>query len=447
MANLDLARGRSTVLNLTNQTGSTRSPGDVVVLSTANDESFTTSASSNYATTQIGVVDETIGIGSNGRVVVEGYARNVNVGVNTVSRGHWLYQSTSAGIGVGSAINPPIAGAFGQVLKGGTGTEPSAVIIPTLQSSGGGSSASAGSNSMAVGATNQAGVAATFSPSDHRHMGLHSITSSSSNTLQRPTVNFRAGTNVGLTATDTDGDGTLDTITIHSTGAAAGGGGGSSGYDLDTYSIDGTYGDDFTAASLGAAWTRRNYVAGDETYQAGKNATYLRIAKAGQAAGDGYFRTAPSGDWTFAMAYTPRFSASVTSYSWGLAVVDTAGTGVATCFYNAPLAPLLIQVTTYTTYGGSYVQPGATGAAPNVSIWPNGTIWHDRKCWVYLRKSGTDYYMAYSLDGEVWSPESSALAWTGTVDRVGMFDAPLGSVTSGAGTGSYVEVDWFNKIA
>lgn len=229
MANLDLARGRSTVLNLTNQTGSTRSPGDVVVLSTANDESFTTSASSNYATTQIGVVDETIGIGSNGRVVVEGYARNVNVGVNTVSRGHWLYQSTSAGIGVGSAINPPIAGAFGQVLKGGTGTEPSAVIIPTLQSSGGGSSASAGSNSMAVGATNQAGVAGTFSPSDHRHMGLHSITSSSSNTLQRPTVNFRAGTNVGLTATDTDGDGTLDTITIHSTGAAAGGGGGGGG--------------------------------------------------------------------------------------------------------------------------------------------------------------------------------------------------------------------------
>lgn len=437
MANLDLARGRSTVLNLTNQTGSTRSPGDVVVLSTANDESFTASASSNYATTQIGVVDETIGIGSNGRVVVEGYARNVNVGVNTVSRGHWLYQSTSAGIGVGSAINPPIAGAFGQVLKGGTGTEPSAVIIPTLQSSGGGSSASAGSNSMAVGATNQAGVAGTFSPSDHRHMGLHSITSSSSNTLQRPTVNFRAGTNVGLTATDTDGDGTLDTITIHSTGAAAGGGGGgggSSGYDLDSYTIDGTYGDDFTAASLSGSWTRRNFTSGAETYQLGQAATYMRVVTTSRAAGDGYFRAAPGGDWTIAMKLISRWHAgSKDRTSLAVCVVDSSGNGVAVQMYDAPIACLAIGLSSY-TYDSTFQQtPAFTGSI----------ILDHRPVWLSLRKSGTNYYGAFSVDGEAWSPETPAKSWAGTVDRIGMI-APLGFL--GAST-HYVDVDWFNKIA
>ncbi len=93
----------------------------------------------------------------------------------------------------------------------------------------GGSSLSFGSNSMAVGATNQAGTSGTYVGSDHRHFGLHSISSSSSNTLWRPTINLRAGANVGLTATDSDGDGNLDTVTITSTGTGGGGGGSSSG--------------------------------------------------------------------------------------------------------------------------------------------------------------------------------------------------------------------------
>lgn len=224
MADLDLARGRSVVLPLTNRTGATRSPGDVVIIDTANNESFTSALASNFGG-PIGVVDETIGIGSNGRVVVEGYARQVKV-LATASRGDYLYHSSSALTAAHMAGSGPTAGAFGYVLKGGSGTEPSAHIFPTYAALGAAASASAGSNSMSVGATNQAGVAATFSPSDHRHLGIHTVTSSSSNTLQRPTINIRAGTNVGVTATDTDGDGTLDTITIHSSGAGGGGGGG-----------------------------------------------------------------------------------------------------------------------------------------------------------------------------------------------------------------------------
>lgn len=133
MSNLDIIRGRSVVLNLTNQSGGTRSPGDVVVIDAANNEAFTVSSTSNYATSHLGIVDETIGIASNGRVVVSGYARNVKVS-GTATRGEWLYHSSTQATGVGGAAIG--TGAFGQFLKGGTGTTPSAIIFPTSQVTG-----------------------------------------------------------------------------------------------------------------------------------------------------------------------------------------------------------------------------------------------------------------------------------------------------------------------
>jgi len=219
---------------------------------------------------------------------------------------------------------------------------------------------------------------------------------------------------------------------------------------LDSYAIDGTYGDDFTGGSLSGSWTRRNYTSGAESYAVGPQATAIRIAKTGRAAGDGYFRTAPAGDWTFAMAFTGHFAA-LTNFAWGVAVVDTNGTGVGTLWYaTSPASPILAQITTYTSYGGSYVQPGASGTSPNVSTQLGSYVAYEiagKKVWVYLRKSGTSYFMAFSFNGETWSPESSALAWSGTVDRVAMMDGPLGSIDSGSGTGTFVDIDWFNKIA
>lgn len=211
---------------------------------------------------------------------------------------------------------------------------------------------------------------------------------------------------------------------------------------LDRYDIDPTYGDDFSGSSLDAAWTRRNYTGGAEAYQVGPDGSYLRIAQTGRAVGDGYFRTAPAGDWTFAMAWVPRFYLSTAARAWGVAVVDSSGTGVGTVFYSAPIAELAGLITTYTTYGGHYVQPGGSGTDPNVNAISIPTI--DMKVWVYLRKSGTSYYTAYSYDGHLWSPESSGLTWAGTVDRIGMFNHPLGSVDV---SGNYIDVDWFNKIA
>jgi hypothetical protein len=230
--------------------------------------------------------------------------------------------------------------------------------------------------------------------------------------------------------------------------AAAGGGAlAAHPMPLDSYAIDGTYGDDFTAASLGGIWTRRNYVSGAEAYRVGPATTYLRIANAGRAAGDGYFQTISGSlpDGIYAMAYIPRFYNSGAP-AFGIAILDTNGTGVAIDFYSGPNTLLLIGLTTYTSYSGNYRQIGATGANPNQTIFPG--YWPtERKVWVYLRKAGTDYYCAASLDGETWSPESGAYSWAGTPAKIGMFQAPLGIVTTGAGLGTYCDVDWFNKIA
>lgn len=212
-------------------------------------------------------------------------------------------------------------------------------------------------------------------------------------------------------------------------------------YPLDSYAIDGTYGDDFNTASLSGIWTRRNFVSGDETYQPDINGTYIRLAAYNRSAGDGYFQTAPAGDWTFAMKSIERGGSCI-----GIACVDTNGTGVAiiSVYGGPPIAPLLTRITTYSTYQGTYVQTHFSGTNPNTKQWEGR--WHlDRVMWTKLRKSGTNYYFSYSLDGETWFVESGALAATFTVDRVGFIFHPLGG---GFGSGTLQwDIDWFNKIA
>lgn len=212
-------------------------------------------------------------------------------------------------------------------------------------------------------------------------------------------------------------------------------------FPLDRYAIDGTYGDDFTAGSLSGSWTRRNFTSGDETYQVGVDATFLRIATSSRSAGDGYFRTAPAGDWTFGMKHVMRGA----NVGLGLCVVDTNGTGVGIVpayTGGSPLATILVAITTYTTYGGSYVQPDIPGSSPNASNWGVTPIY--KMLWTSIRKSSTSYFVSLSADGEAWGVESAALTWAGTVDRVGMMIVPLGTNGSANAT---VDVDWLNKIA
>lgn len=99
-----------------------------------------------------------------------------------------------------------------------------AAITPTL---------SYGSNATHVTQFSTAGSSNAVARADHAHAGVAQITSSSSNTLQRGTVNFRPGDGIAFGVTDSDGEATLDTITIHNTRAAgSGSAGGSSTADV-----------------------------------------------------------------------------------------------------------------------------------------------------------------------------------------------------------------------
>lgn len=207
------SRTRAVALILTNQTGGIRSAGDVVRISTVNDESFIVSNASNTPL-PVGVVYDTIAVGSNGPVVVEGYAPSVQV-LGNAQIGDFLYTSTTAYTAAHMAGSAPSGGAFGYVLADGSNRSPTALIFPTYQSA----AISAGSNSTRVSEVSAAGASTTlWSPYDHRHDGIGTITASSSNTMQRGTWNVRAGPGIALNLTDTDGDGEFDTMTIVNTG-------------------------------------------------------------------------------------------------------------------------------------------------------------------------------------------------------------------------------------
>lgn len=202
---------------------------------------------------------------------------------------------------------------------------------------------------------------------------------------------------------------------------------------LDRYAIDGTYGDDFTAASLDGKWTRRNFTSGAETYQLGIEATYMRVAMTGRAVGDGYFQTAPAGDWTFMLVNVQRFLSSSRGL-FNLCVINSVGTGLGNGFFESPNAFIVAGITTYTTYSGSFQQE------PNSQM---SSTYDSRKLWQTLRKSGTNYYGAYSFDGELWSPETPAFSSAITVDRIGIMWHPLGAMVSTV----VADIDSFNKIA
>lgn len=130
-----------------------------------------------------------------------------------------LPSPTVVGIrGISITSNLPIS--VGQVLTASQISPPLAIWATPSNS------VAAGSNSTHVRETSTAGVSTTlWAPFDHAHAGIGTITASSSNTLQRGTVNLRPGSGVAFGLTDTDGDGEFDTLTVSSTGGGGGGGG------------------------------------------------------------------------------------------------------------------------------------------------------------------------------------------------------------------------------
>lgn len=144
-SSLDLIRGRQVVQALTNQSGGAIIAGDVVIVSTANDESFTTTTSAAYNSTRVGVALESIAAAAAGRILLEGYAPLVNVSASA-TRGHYLLTHTVAKQATSQAGYA--AGAFGQILK--AGTSPSAMIFPVAQVGSAGIGGSSGSTDNAI---------------------------------------------------------------------------------------------------------------------------------------------------------------------------------------------------------------------------------------------------------------------------------------------------------
>lgn len=294
---------------------------------------------------------------------------------------------------------------------------------------------------QAFGDSAATGSAAVAARRDHKHGEPTAAVTTSGLTQATGKLLGRTTASTGAIEELTAGAGLV--LAGGTLSAPGGGSGGSRIYPLDTYTIDGTYGDDFTGSSLSGIWTRRNFASGDETYQVGPVGTYIRIAPGSRTIGDGYFQTSKSGDWTIGMAIIHENLSSVQTLPFGLAVIDSNGTGVATVVYTNPLAVLLTRITTYSTYQGTYVESANASTNPNI----NQVVIHaDFKHWFSIRRDSgaNNYYLSYSLNGEVWAPESGALNATFTPNRFGMIVHPLAGATVAQ---SRYDVDWFNVIA
>ena len=200
----------SLVLHLTNKSGATRSAGDVVIIDTATNESFTVSVTSNV-TVPLGVVDEAIAIDSNGRVVVGGYAAAVST-LGLSARGDYLYHASN-GRAAHMFGTSPSAGAFGYVLAGGSNASTLAHIFPTYSSS----TLSAASNTTDVGGSVVLGATGKYSDGAHVHRGVSAI-AHSSNTLYGTVTLTTPGNTVGITMPS------VGTLALTSVGGSGGSG-------------------------------------------------------------------------------------------------------------------------------------------------------------------------------------------------------------------------------
>lgn len=111
---------KTTVERFTNQSGVAVAYGDVVILDTANDNSFTTTTTQALTTKLVGVVFDPggIAIGAVGMIAVAGYVPQINLtGAGAV--GDLVYTSTTVKKGV-SHVSPQEAGDFAQLLTAGT---------------------------------------------------------------------------------------------------------------------------------------------------------------------------------------------------------------------------------------------------------------------------------------------------------------------------------------
>lgn len=132
-SSLDMIRGRSNVVTLTNNSGGALVAGDVCIFDTSADEKVTTTTSA-ASTQKVFIAAESIGIGAAGRFYSSGFCPLVTPSAS-VTRGRYLFTHTVAKQAAENATYG--AGAFGIILK--SGTTPSVYLFSsTAQTSAGG---------------------------------------------------------------------------------------------------------------------------------------------------------------------------------------------------------------------------------------------------------------------------------------------------------------------
>lgn len=190
---------------------------------------------------------------------------------------------------------------------------------------------------------------------------------------------------------------------------AAGGGGGSTRPYLDQTTLHSTYGDDFTAGSLDAKWTRRNLTT--ETFQTADDG-WLQVSLGGSGSVDKqYHQTAPSGDFEVTLSMT-QFSSGIENM-FGPMIIDSSGNGVGVSTYQNLAVLWNLSAYTYSSYGNQQYFNGSTAS----TSLGTGGLHH----WLRIKKVGTTYTGYFSLDGRQWSNAlaGSSVTWSGTVNRIG----------------------------
>lgn len=209
----------------------------------------------------------------------------------------------------------------------------------------------------------------------------------------------------------------------------ASGAAGSGGLPLDRASLNATYGDHFTGASLDAKWSRHVQTSGEESYQVGPGATHLRVAHLTSAVVRYIYQAAPNGTnetWEVCLE-----TAQGTQQMYVLLMVDSSGNGVGVMLYDNPASCYLINIS-----GHAYLSSLASMGGPIVSEYRAGA-----RTYLRLRKASGVYYASFSMNGYLYSPEISGTPTAFTPARVG-----VGRVF-GSNSVDTMDIDWFDKSA
>lgn len=189
--------------------------------------------------------------------------------------------------------------------------------------------------------------------------------------------------------------------------------------------------DHFDDDALSVDWTLKGMVAGDFS----KSSPSWAKFDLGTATGAAVQRTIHRA-WAATTNATITMRCQYNSLGHGVPMIgpcftNDAGNGIAFAGYNSGGTPILM-ITVVDWYYST---------TPLTVVITQDFSTEQRPYWMRLRKSDTTYYFSYSLDGRVWTPESSGIVNATVMTRIG-----AGMFFRGAGTiyGSSFEIDYFD---